>query len=88
MGAKQEQDWFGIHMTAEHIRELEGVGFEWGTSMSKTDLASIWSVQFQEMCEFKDQFGRCLVQQRYAANPKLGLWVMIQRCNYKLYQEG
>jgi hypothetical protein len=73
-------------MTDERIRELESIGFEWGAS--KTGLASIWSVRFQEICEFKAQFGHCLVTQRYAANPKLGLWVSTQRRNYRLHQEG
>ena len=30
-------------MTAERIRALDAVGFDWGTSKSKTDLSSIWS---------------------------------------------
>ena len=38
-------------MIAEHIRALEGIGFDWGISM--TDLVSIWSVRFQQLCEFK-----------------------------------
>jgi hypothetical protein len=69
-------------MAEERIRELESVGFEWGTS------ASIWCLQFQELREFTAQFGHCLVPQHYAANPKLGLWVNTQRSNYRLYQGG
>jgi hypothetical protein len=75
-------------MTEERIRELESVGFGWGITKSKTDLASIWSVRFQQMCEFKAQFGHCLVPYRYAANLKLGQWVSRQRSNYRLLQEG
>ena len=37
--------------TAEHVRALNGIGFDWGTSL--TD----WSVRFQQLCEFKEQFG-------------------------------
>ena len=73
-------------MTAEHIRALDGIGFDWGTS--KTDLASIWNVRFQQLCEFKVQFGHYLVPIKYSANPQLGQWVSKQRCNYRLYQEG
>jgi hypothetical protein len=72
--------------TAEHIRALEGIGFNWG--ISKTGLTSIWSVRFQQMCEFKAQFGHCLVPQQYAANAKLGNWVKNQRRNYRWHQEG
>ena len=60
-------------MTAEHTRALDGIGFDWGTS--KTELASTWSERFEELREFKVEFGHCLVPQQYAANPKLGWWV-------------
>ena len=65
------------HITAERIRELESIGFAWGSS--KTDLTSIWSVRFQQLCEFKAHFGHCLVPSEYSANPKLGYWVLKQR---------
>ena len=70
------------HMTGERIRELESVEFEWEA------IAFIWSVQFQQLREFKAQFGHCVVAQQYSANPKLGWWVKRQRHNYRLYQEG
>ena len=56
-------------MTAERIRALEGIVFGW--EASKTG----WIVQFQQFCEFKAQFGHCLVPKRYSANPKLNWWV-------------
>ena len=73
-------------MTAERIRALESVGFDWETR--KTDLASIWEERFQQLREFKVQFGHCLVPFRYSANPKLRKWVSHQRHCYRLYQEG
>ena len=73
-------------MTEERIREFESVGFKWDTS--QTDLTYNWSVRFQELCEFKEQFGHCFVGQRYSANRKLGRWVSTQRNTYRLYQEG
>ena len=73
-------------VTAEHIRALEGIGFNLGTS--KIDFASVWSVRFQQMCEFKAQFGHCVVPREYTANPKLGQWVSIQRTNYRFHHEG
>ena len=69
-------------MTDEHIRALNGIGFDWGTS--QTD----WSVRFQQLCEFKMQFGHCVVPRQYSAHPKLWRWVQNQRSNYRLYQEG
>jgi hypothetical protein len=73
-------------MTEDRIRELESIGFDWGTS--KTDLASIWSVRIQQLCEFKAEFGHCLVPNQYSANPKLGRWVSKQRSSYRLQQKG
>ena len=73
-------------MTADRIRALDSIGFDCGAS--KADLEYIWSVRFQQMREFKVQFGHCLVPQQYSANPKLGHWVSKQRYHYKLYQEG
>jgi hypothetical protein len=69
--------------TAERIRELESIGFDWRTS--QTDY---WSVRFQQLREFKAQFGHCLVPNKYSANPTLGHWVSTQRNNYRLYLEG
>jgi hypothetical protein len=73
-------------MTDERIRELDGISFEWRTG--KTDLGSIWSVQFEELREFKAQHGHCMVTKQYSTDPKLGNWVSRQRSNYKWYQEG
>ena len=58
-------------------------GFHWGTAIRQTD----WSVRFQQLYEFKEEFGHCLVPRWYFANPQLGTWVMNQCRNYKLYQE-
>ena len=73
-------------MTAERIRALESVGFDWGTS--KHNLEYIWSERFQQLREFKVQFGHCRVPRQYAANPKLWQWVSTQRKSYKFYKEG
>ena len=73
-------------MTAEHIRALDSIGFDWGTS--KTDSTTIWNARFRELCEFKVQFGHSFVPLKYSANPKLGKWVTTQRRKCKLHQEG
>jgi hypothetical protein len=73
-------------MTAERIRALDGIGFDWGTS--KAELVSIWNERFQQLCEFKARFGHYLVPVKYPANPKLGVWVSKQRYHGKTYQEG
>jgi hypothetical protein len=73
-------------MTAERIQELENVGFIWGTS--NTNLRTSWNERFEQLREFKVQFGHCLVPQQYAADPKLGRWVSKQRYQCKLYHQG
>ena len=73
-------------MTEERIREFESMGFEWATR--KTDLASIWNERVEQLCEYKVQFGHCVVPVKYPVNPKLGKWVSKQRQNYKVYWEG
>ena len=69
-------------MTAELIRALESVGFEWKTS------AAVWNERIAQLREFKEQFGHCLVPNKYPSNLKLGLWVTTQRTTYKYYQQG
>jgi hypothetical protein len=73
-------------MTEEYIRELESVGFKWGSR--KSDLAPSWSEQFEQLREYEMQFGHCAVPQTYSDNRRLGRWVANQRKNYKLYQYG
>ena len=74
-------------MTSEHIRALDGIGFDWGTN--KTGLASIWIIRFEQLREYKVQFSHCFVPHKYDANPMLGKWVSTQRSNYRMYhQEG
>jgi hypothetical protein len=73
-------------MTAEYIRALEGVGFDWGTR--KTDRFFSWSERFEQLRESQLQFGNCAVSTNYYTNPKLATWVTTQRQNFKWYQEG
>ena len=68
-------------MTAEHIRELESVEVVCDTS------AALWTERFRELCEFREQFGKCLVSLR-SSKPKLAKWVTTQRHEYELYQDG
>ena len=73
-------------MTKQRIRDLEIIRFDWGTS--RTDSETIWSMRFQQLLEFKSQYGHCVVPIKYTAHPKLGSWVSSQRCQYRLYEEG
>ena len=48
---------------------------------------SQWRNHFRQICEYKIQFGHCIVPQQYSTNPKLGQWVSRQRRNYRKHTE-
>jgi hypothetical protein len=69
-------------MTPERMGALQSVGFV-------SDVhAAAWNQCFEQLREFKVQFGHCRVPFSYSANPKLGLWVAKQRQHFKLQKEG
>lgn len=70
------------NMTPERASELEALGFSWHTQESN------WSERFQQLKEYKERHGDCLVPTKWAVNPKLGTWVSYLRCEYKKYKKG
>jgi hypothetical protein len=83
---KLHPDGVSSRMPAERIRALDGIGFEW--EVSKAAVVSAWNARFQQLSEFKVQFGHCHVTKGYFANPKLGVWVATQRHSYKSHPDG
>jgi hypothetical protein len=49
---------------------------------------SVWHRHYADLQQYKEKYGNCLVPQNYADNRKLGLWVMQQRRQYTLMQQG
>lgn len=47
-----------------------------------------WQLHYNELKDYKAQHGNVLIPQSYKANPKLGLWVMQQRRQWTLQQNG
>jgi len=47
-----------------------------------------WEAHYNELKTYAEQNGNTLVPQKYKHNPKLGYWVMQQRRQYALQQEG
>jgi len=85
----KERQYYKLHqegtpspMTEERIRALNDVGFNWSST------GTTWNERFQELKDYKERFGNCLVPTKYSTNPKLGKWVSTQRYQYKLYMEG
>jgi hypothetical protein len=47
-----------------------------------------WNQRFQDLIEFREEFGHCLVPLEWPLNPSLSHWVKRQRCQYKAKREG
>ena len=69
------------HMAANGIREPERIGFNWEPHCVS------WNERFDQLCEYKVQFGHCRVPNNLHKHLKLGKWVSTQRTNYRLYQK-
>jgi len=78
-------------MTEERIYKLEQIGFVWDASDKigggkRNDEG--WMQMFEQLMEYKEQHGDCLVPQVYEGNPKLGKWVSRQRYFYHRTKMG
>lgn len=87
---KQQSQYRAYHqkgkrslMTEARVKELERLGFYWGTSNEDA-----WENKFEDLQKFRAVRGHCNVPRRYKNDPSLGTWVNMQRVNYKRYQEG
>jgi len=47
-----------------------------------------WFDRFEELKVYKEEYGDCLVPQKFPINPSLGTWVNKQRMEYKLMMDG
>lgn len=56
-------------MTPERIRALENLGFVW----SLCDHVD-WEERLEELREYKKRYGDCLVPNKFAENPQLGVY--------------
>lgn len=50
--------------------------------------AGQWSEKFEELCQYRDKMGHCLVPHTFSENLALARWVKRQRYQYKLMVEG
>ena len=77
-------------MTPERVKILTMIGFEWDASHmvggKKND--EVWMEQLEKLKHYKEEHGDCLVPRKYASNPQLGNWVVNQRTQYQLMQQG
>jgi len=47
-----------------------------------------WYDRFEDLKQYKEEHGDCMVPQKYPQNPSLGTWVNKQRMEYKLLLDG
>jgi hypothetical protein len=52
---------------------------------SGTSSVTKWEIMFKRLLVYKEKHGHCLVPNRYKDDKKLGLWVSMQRRQYKAY---
>jgi len=71
-------------MTEERISLLNGLGFSWTAKVSPVP----WNQRYEELKEYKEEHGDCLVPQMYATNKQLGRWVAKQRTGYQQYMKA
>ena len=70
------------YFTEERIRLLEEIGFDWDP------FESAWMERYNELVEYAKCHGDCMVPENYPENPELGIWVKVQRREYKRRKEG
>jgi len=71
-------------MTADRVRALERLGFEW--AKRKGDVA--WNSMYEDLCAYREKHGHADVPTKYDENKTLGRWVSTQRSQYKLFKTG
>jgi len=74
-------------LTQERIDLLNQIGFTW-TIRSRDSLGESWNQRLEELKQFKQKHGHCMVPSRYADNPELGIWVGTQRTQYRIYMRA
>eukprot|EP00957_Ditylum_brightwellii_P063378 4810907-Ditylum_brightwellii.AAC.1 len=71
-----------VMMTAERVDMLNSLGFTWKLH------EGYWHKMLDDLKEYKERHGDCLVPTKYAPNPPLGCWVHMQRIAYKHMLNG
>lgn len=53
----------------DRLQRLNDIGFVWDP------LGSLWNLRYNQLIEFKSEYGHCRVPQKYNKNPSLGVFV-------------
>jgi len=67
-------------LSSNRVLRLESIGFVW---CAQGLIEANWESMFQLLLEYKAQHGNTLVPRRYVKNPRLGIWVQVQRRSHR-----
>ncbi len=67
-------------LSKDRICRLEEIGFVWDL------IEAAWEEMFAALVQYKKDHGDCNVPARWSENPKLGIWVGVQRRNKQANQ--
>jgi len=73
-------------LTQERKDKLEALGFVWSLRNKRVD--DHWDEMFNQLVDYKEKHGDCLVPSRFEDNFKLGKWVETQRYEYTKLQRA
>jgi hypothetical protein len=76
----------GKRLSQERKEKLDALGFIWSLRIKRVD--DHWDDMYQQLLEYKEKHGDCLVPSRYELNFKLGKWVETQRYEYTKMQRA
>jgi len=72
-------------MSEDRIQQLESIGFGW---VCEKKISPTWKVMYENLKQYKSEYGDTNVPLKYAGNPQLGKWVSTQRSWYKHFRAG
>jgi hypothetical protein len=76
-------------MTAERAARLMALGLVWDLGQTgDIPLEAKWEAQLARLAAYKAEHGDCNVPQRWAEDPRLGRWVMMQRAFKRKLDRG
>jgi hypothetical protein len=78
-------------MNDQKFQTLHDIGFEFKVGKTPTVTAYPrlnWEERFQQLLQYKEEYGDTIVPQHFSGYNNLGAWVKTQRGNYKLMKKG
>jgi Helicase associated domain. len=81
----QQGQYKGKMLTAERIRELEELGFEWEVRKVKN---KSFGERIRDLAGFKEKYGHCNVPRVFKEDVSLGRWCHVMRCSYRQIKEN